>query len=533
MRQDAAYELVERRSLLPILLPAPSWATSATAQAPAAPAESVVLARGQGMVGLLVRVMLSVLLLAGHWGQEVAAAAAAAIISSPGCKPGGTAKFDMFRANMTVTAANDWCQGNPKCAGFCSNSSVYSPAACASGNTTVMDMHFVDSWAFARLGSDPAWTSWLATWPVVPADVFVSGTEGYPWYRIPALVRLPNGNIAAFAEGRKTATDIGYNDIVYKVSPDEGATWSQLRVLWSESNATTHVAIHNPVPVVTGGKVLVVFNRNMRDCLTIRSLDGSGTVWEKEPVDITVQLTNFSGVLTTGPPQGLALPSGRILVAAGGSSIQGGRAIFSDDGGLHWAISSIANPKGGEAQIALAPNGSLLLNSRGPAQGVRWQSASHDNGSTWSAPRVLDFGFGSSCEGSIISMPRTGLLLFSHAGRIGSGRASINRWNLSVWCAPMSTIPPFVSTANTECFRRTHRMTTDRASRDGATWSAFHQAEHGLNETQLRGIHTAYSSLIALNDTHAAMVYERGPMGSRVGAGEYATIRWQVIQLPV
>lgn len=76
-------------------------------------------------------------------------------------------------------------------------------------------------------------------------------------------------------------------------------------------------------------------------------------------------------------------------------------------------------------------------------------------------------------------------------------------------------------------------MTTDRASRDGATWSAFHQAEHGLNETQLRGIHTAYSSLIALNDTHAAMVYERGPMGSRVGAGEYATIRWQVIQLPV
>ena len=55
-------------------------------------------------------------------------------------------------------------------------------------------------------------------------------------------------------------------------------------------------------------------------------------------------------------------------------------------------------------------------------------------GSTWSAPRVLDFGFGSSCEGSIISVPgRPGLLLFSHAGRIGTGHASINRWNLSVW----------------------------------------------------------------------------------------------------
>ena len=38
-----------------------------------------------------------------------------------------------------------------------------------------------------------------------------------------------------------------------------------------------------------------------------------------------------------------------------------------------------------------------------------------------------------------------------------------------------------------------------------------------------------YSSLLPLNDTHVGMVYERGPMGSRVGAGEYATIRWQVV----
>lgn len=72
-----------------------------------------------------------------------------------------------------------------------------------------------------------------------------------------------------------------------------------------------------------------------------------------------------------------------------------------------------------------------------------------------------------------------------------------------------------------------------RASWDsGASWAAFHQAEHGLNETQLRGVHTAYSSLLPLNETHVGMVYERGPMGSRVGAGEYATIRWQAVLLP-
>ena len=273
-------------------------------------------------------------------------------------------------------------------------------------------------------------------------------------------------------------------------------------MLWTESNSTHHVAIHNPVPVVVGGKVLVVFNRNMRDVLTLRSLDGSGLQWEPEPVDITSQLTNASGSLTTGPPQGLVLPSGRIVVAAGGGSIQGGRALLSDDGGISWNVSGIANPKGGEAQCALAQNGSLLLNSRGPEQGVRWQSASHDNGLTWSLPRVLDFEFGSSCEGSLISQGP--LMLFSHAGRIGTGRWSINRWNLTVWASGDS----------------------------GATWTAFHKAEQGMNETVLRGVHTAYSSLLTLNQTHAAMVYERGPMGSRVGAGEYATIRWQVVPLP-
>ena len=49
----------------------------------------------------------------------------------------------------------------------------------------------------------------LPEWLITPEDVFVSGQEGYPWYRIPALVRLPSGGIGAFTEGRKTGTDIG------------------------------------------------------------------------------------------------------------------------------------------------------------------------------------------------------------------------------------------------------------------------------------------------------------------------------------
>ena len=80
----------------------------------------------------------------------------------------------------------------------------------------------------------------------MPEDVFVSGKEGYPWYRIPAMVRLPSGGIAVFTEGRKTGTDIGYNDVVYKLSKDEGETWSPLRTARAHARASHSTTYHTP-----------------------------------------------------------------------------------------------------------------------------------------------------------------------------------------------------------------------------------------------------------------------------------------------
>ena len=50
-------------------------------------------------------------------------------------------------------------------------------------------------------------------------DVFVSGTENYPTFRIPAALRLANGELLMFAEGRHGG-DHGWNDIVMKRSSD-------------------------------------------------------------------------------------------------------------------------------------------------------------------------------------------------------------------------------------------------------------------------------------------------------------------------
>ena len=169
--------------------------------------------------------------------------------------------------------------------------------------------------------------------------------------------------------------------------------------------------------------------------------------------------------------------------------------MLSDDNGRTWRLSARANPKGGEAQIAVAQNGSLLLDSRGPVQGVRWESWSTDSGETWSAPLVSDYGFGSSCQGSVV---RNGsALLFAHPGRIDN---KWNRWNISVW----------------------------RSGDSGASWEAIEQVE-SFNSTELPHLHTAYSALLSGAPAYA-LAYERGPMpGSHIvpsQCGEYATIRW-------
>eukprot|EP01047_Picozoa_sp_COSAG01_P043653 COSAG01_NODE_3892_length_5578_cov_5.863296_6_plen_371_part_00 len=119
-------------------------------------------------------------------------------------------------------------------------------------------------------------------------DVFVSGEQGYCCYRIPVLFRLPNGQIALFAEGRKDNCDDIYNtDIVFKVSSDGGRTFGPLHRAYSESTNETKVTIGNPAPVIVGGKVLLLCVRNAQRLLRLRSSDAAGRVWPSHADDIT------------------------------------------------------------------------------------------------------------------------------------------------------------------------------------------------------------------------------------------------------
>ena len=82
--------------------------------------------------------------------------------------------------------------------------------------------------------------------------VFKAGEDGYHTYRIPAIVRAKNGDLLAFAEGRKNGPgDHGDIDIVLKRSTDGGVTWGPMRLVqddWQMPNSK--VWIGNPTPVV-------------------------------------------------------------------------------------------------------------------------------------------------------------------------------------------------------------------------------------------------------------------------------------------
>jgi sialidase-1 len=77
--------------------------------------------------------------------------------------------------------------------------------------------------------------------------VFKSGTEGYKSFRIPAIIRIPGGNLLAFCEGRVDGSaDFGNIDIVMKRSSDNGKTWGALQVV-AEMDS---LQAGNPAPVV-------------------------------------------------------------------------------------------------------------------------------------------------------------------------------------------------------------------------------------------------------------------------------------------
>ncbi|WP_409966143.1 sialidase family protein [Mycovorax composti] len=215
--------------------------------------------------------------------------------------------------------------------------------------------------------------------------------DHYNSYRIPCLIKATNGTLIAIAEGRKHSVhDYGDIDVVYKLSKDNGNTWSELKVIVSEGEGTWG----NPTAVtdeVTGriwlflswndehhsqrggsylGKTYLPIKEWGQRRVFVTYSDDHGENWAV-PIDMTASLLpeKYSWD-AMGPGIGIQVKkgdiAGRLIIPAGG------RNIYSDDHGLTWKYQLL--PRGTfEGTVVELSDGLLMRNDR--PLGTEWNKS--------------------------------------------------------------------------------------------------------------------------------------------------------------
>ena len=295
--------------------------------------------------------------------------------------------------------------------------------------------------------------------PNIP--VFESGKDGHKSYRIPAIIKLNNGHLLAFAEGRvQGASDFGDVNIVLKISTDNGRTWGSIKTIVDYDT----LQAENPAPVValtdpayTTGRIFLFYNTGNKHESDVRNGNGLREVWYKtstngginwsEAVNITLQTHrpklpqinpayNFTDdwrSYANTPGHAMQFETGkykgRIYIAANHS--EGGiqnesmdyiaHGFYTDDHGKTFHISNNVNlPGGNENMAAELSDGRIMLNIRNQRGDVRarYIAISSNGGQSWDTSYFDKNLPDPVCQGSLLTIGKKrkqNILAFSNA----------------------------------------------------------------------------------------------------------------------
>jgi len=342
-----------------------------------------------------------------------------------------------------------------------------------------------------------------------PVPVFVSGTEGSAYYRIPSLVVAPNGDLLAFAEARRDSfKDTGNIDQVMKRSSDGGKTWSEMQLIYEEGGERP-VTCTNLSPVVDRikGRIWLFFlvcerwNRGDFKLMRMWS-DDSGRTWS-EPEDVAKTLGNPEWLSAhPGPGHGIQLergPHAGRLILSGWYYMDKRNGVFvftSDDHGETWQRHEPVAVGPNETQLVELSDGSVMAMMR-PEHGKpsEWRLFSTStNGSDWGPVRRIGSFRSVICQASVLrhSWPEgshPGRMVFSHPAAGNFTNPSVRRAGLTL------------------------RSSFD----DGLTWPVAQLVYPGRS---------AYSDLALLPDGSVGCLFENGDLDT------YKRISFAAIELP-
>jgi sialidase-1 len=335
---------------------------------------------------------------------------------------------------------------------------------------------------------------------VTEATVFKAGEDGYHTYRIPAIVRAKNGDLLAFAEGRKNGPgDHGDVDIVLKRSSDGGNTWGPMQLVqdeWEDPNA--RIWIGNPTPVVDlldpkyPGRIWLMFTRS-NERVFVTFSDDDGRAWsERREITATASKKGWNWY-AAGPVHAIQLTrgkhAGRLIAPCDHrhgddkTGNWGSHIVYSDDHGATWKLGATDTHA---ADDPLHPNecvavelvdGRVMVNARdqnGSDPATRAVAYSSDGGETFDARFVA--------EPQIVSPVVQNSLMRYWATDQGA------RQNLLIYCGPGDP-------------KARRDLTILTSSDEGKTWG---------QRTVLHKGPTAYSDLVKLDAGRIGVLFEGG-----------------------
>lgn len=289
--------------------------------------------------------------------------------------------------------------------------------------------------------------------PTAPITVFkAKETSAHPSIRIPALLVTAKGTLIAVAEGRDAPTDQASNDLLVRISTNNGKTWGKSEIALELGKD----CINNPclVQEAKSGRIFLffqVFPAGTKEFGGIEpgpkgptkigyiTSDSEGRSWSK-PTWVTEALKpNEATTTASGPGIGIQLTkgakAGRLIIPFNSQGPKGSFVnwvAYSDDAGKTWKRGANVPQTGmqlNEVQVSETADGGVYLNSRQwRGTGGRKASWSKDGGETWS-PAIEDKSLPEPvCQGSLIAFVETGrhvtLFLNPEGETPGKGRAN-------------------------------------------------------------------------------------------------------------